>query len=187
MTPVYFVLLPDVVLLDVAGAAEAFRIAEQQRAGSYELTFISPARSLQSGIGLKLAELRPLPKRMPANAFVVVTGVVGSKVRFDTPEMQRVIDWLPTVMADESVRLMCVCAGALVAAKAGLLHGRECTTHHDHIDELAAIARTATVHANRLFVEDGRVMSDTRSPRRSHDSSLCTCAGPGAIRSCRRG
>ena len=159
MTPIYFVLLPDVVLLDVAGAAEAFRIAEQQRAGSYELRFVSPSRSVQSGIGLKLDALEPLPKRLPPGALVVVTGVVGAKVRFDTPAMQRVVEWLPSVMADESARLMCVCAGALVAAKAGLLRGLECTTHHDHIDELATIDRTATVHANRLFVEDGRVMS----------------------------
>src|SRR5688500_290189 len=49
MTHVFFVILPDVVLLDVAGAAEAFRIAEQQRAGSYELTFVSPARTVRSG------------------------------------------------------------------------------------------------------------------------------------------
>jgi transcriptional regulator GlxA family with amidase domain len=73
--------------------------------------------------------------------------------------MQRVVEWLPTIMADESTRLMCVCAVSLIAAKAGLLQGRECTTHHDHIDELTMLDRTATVHANRIFVEDGRVFT----------------------------
>lgn len=159
MTPVYFVLLPEVVLLDVAGAAEAFRIANQQRPGSYELKYVSPTATVRSAVGLELSELEPLPKKLPANALVVVTGISGSKVRFDNAPMQRVVEWLPDATADESVRLMCVCAGALVAAKAGLLRGRECTTHHDHIDQLASIDRTATVHANRLFVEDGRVMS----------------------------
>lgn len=159
MTHVFFVILPDVVLLDVAGAAEAFRIAEQQRAGSYELTFVSPARTVRSGVGLELHKLEPLPKRLPASSLVVVAGIVGAKVRFDTPEMQRLVDWLPTAMTTESARLMCVCAGSLIAARAGLLQGRECTTHHDHIDELAALDRTATVHANRIFVEDGRVLT----------------------------
>jgi transcriptional regulator GlxA family with amidase domain len=159
MTPVFFVILPDIVLLDLAGAAEAFRIAEQKQPGSYELRFISPVRTVRSGIGLELHKLEPLPKHLPANAFIVVNGVVGAKVRFDTPEMQRVVEWLPATMDDESVRLMCVCAGSLIAAKAGLLHGRECTTHHDHIDELGALDRTAIVHANRIFVEDGRVFT----------------------------
>lgn len=159
MTPIYFVILPEVVLLDVAGAAEAFRIAEQHRPGSYALNFISPSRSVRSGIGLELSKLDPLPKHLPANALVILTGIVGAKVRFDTREIQRLVDWLPSSIRDPSIRLMCVCAGSLFAAKAGLLNGLECTTHHDHIDELAALERGATVHANRIFVEDGRIMT----------------------------
>jgi transcriptional regulator GlxA family with amidase domain len=159
MTTVYFVIVDDVVLLDVAGAAEAFRIAEQQRPGSYELRFVSPSTTARSGVGLELHRLAPLPKKMPADALIVVTGIIGSKVRLDTPHMQRVIEWLPTATKQERVRLMCVCAGSLVAARAGLLHGRECTTHHEHIEELAELEPTATVHANRIFVEDGRVMT----------------------------
>jgi transcriptional regulator GlxA family with amidase domain len=114
---------------------------------------------VRSGVGLELHKLEPLPKQVPSNSLIVVTGVVGAKVRFDTPQMQRVIEWLPKVLTNQNVRLMCVCAGSLVAAKAGLLNGLECTTHHEHIDELATIDRTATVHANRIFVEDGRVMT----------------------------
>lgn len=159
MTTVYFVILPDVVLLDVAGAAEAFRMAEQQRPGSYELKFISPSATVRSGVGLELHKLGPLPKKIPADALIVVTGIIGSDIRFDTPHMQSLIEWLPTATNTESVRLMCVCAGSVIAAKAGLLRGRECTTHHEHIDELARIEPTATVHANRIFVEDGRVMT----------------------------
>ena len=109
--------------------------------------------------GLELHKLARLPKDVPDNALVVVTGVIGAKVCFDTPHMQRVIEWLPTAMENDTARLMCVCAGSLIAAKAGLLQGRECTTHHDHIDELAGLERTAIVHANRIFVEDGRVMT----------------------------
>jgi transcriptional regulator GlxA family with amidase domain len=159
MTDVYFVLLPGVVLLDVAGAAEAFRIAEQERPGSFALHFVSPSRQLRTGIGLELARLKPLPKQLPQGSLVVVTGIVGGRVRFDTPDMQRVVQWLPQVLADESSRLMCVCAGSVIAAKAGVLRGRECTTHHDHLEELAALDSTAIVHANRIFVEDGRVLT----------------------------
>lgn len=159
MTPVFFVVLPDVVLLDVAGAAEAFRSAEQQCPGSYRLTFTSPTRSVRSAVGLDLHKLAPLPQRLPARALVVVTGVVGPHVRFDSAAVKQVVEWLPTTLTEASTRLMCVCAGSVIAAKAGLLRGRECTTHHDHVAELASVEPTATVHANRLFVEDGNVMT----------------------------
>jgi transcriptional regulator GlxA family with amidase domain len=62
-------------------------------------------------------------------------------------------------MENETVTLMCVCAGSLLAAKAGVLAGRECTTHHEHIDDLMQMEPSATVHANRIFVEDGRVFT----------------------------
>ena len=73
--------------------------------------------------------------------------------------MKRVETWLAQMMRNDQSTLMCVCAGSLIAAHAGLLRGRECTTHHQHIDELAALEPSAKVHANRLFVEDGRILT----------------------------
>lgn len=159
MRTVLFAMLPDVVLLDVAGAAEAFRIANQQVPESYELKFAAPTPTLQSGVGLQLHRLLPLPRRIEDDAIVVITGVIGSEVRFDTPAVQQLMRWLKVVVANDTVTLMCVCAGSVIAAKAGVLRGLECTTHHDHVDELARIEPTATVHANRIFVEDGRVLT----------------------------
>jgi transcriptional regulator GlxA family with amidase domain len=54
---------------------------------------------------------------------------------------------------------MCVCAGSVVAGYAGALADLECTTHHSHIEELKRAAPTARVHANRIFVEHGRVLT----------------------------
>jgi transcriptional regulator GlxA family with amidase domain len=54
---------------------------------------------------------------------------------------------------------VCVCAGSVIAGKAGLLNGRECTTHHSHIEELRTVAPAAKVQDNRIFVEDGCVMT----------------------------
>jgi hypothetical protein len=41
VTPITFVLLPDFVLLDVAEAAEAFRIAERLSPNSYSMQFVA--------------------------------------------------------------------------------------------------------------------------------------------------
>jgi transcriptional regulator GlxA family with amidase domain len=159
MRQVLFVMLPDLVLLDVAGAAEAFRTANQRVPGSYHLQFVAPVPGVRSGVGLELHALAPLPRAVPDNAIVVVTGVVGTAVRFDSPAMQRLLAWLPAAASNETATLMCVCAGSVIAAKAGLLRGRECTTHYEHIDELAGIEPLATVHANRIFVQDGNVVT----------------------------
>ncbi len=130
MRTVLFAILPEVVLLDVAGAAEAFRIAEREAPGSYQLRFVSTQSRVRAAVGLHLDKLELLPAR-----------------------------WLKRTMENDTVTLLCVCAGALLAAKAGLLERRECTTHHHHIDDLTRLEPSATVHANRIFVEDGRVFT----------------------------
>ena len=43
-------------------------------------------------------------------------------------------------------------------AKAGLLDGLEATTHHRTIDLLREVAPKTTIHADRRFVDNGRVV-----------------------------
>ncbi len=159
MRTVLFAILPEVVLLDVAGAAEAFRIADREVPGSYRLRFVSTQSTVRAAIGLQLDKLEPPPERVPDHSVIVVTGVTTKGLRLDGAPSTTLVRWLKHTMANETVTLLCVCAGSLLAAKAGLLAGRECTTHHDHIDDLARLEPTATVHANRIFVEDGRVFT----------------------------
>ena len=164
MTEVVFALLPNVILLDVAGPAEAFRIANRLAPGSYTLRYVGSTRAVDSAVGLRLAALRPLPKKLPAGATIIVTGIAGTRVDGTAPPIARLARWLAHIMQDErgapaSHTLLCVCAGSVVAGHAGLLKGRECTTHHGHVDELRAVEPDARVHANRIFVEDGRVFT----------------------------
>ncbi|HKE94483.1 MAG TPA: helix-turn-helix domain-containing protein [Povalibacter sp.] len=159
MRPVLFAMLPEVVLLDVAGAAEAFRVASQLVPGSYDLHFIAPTPSVRTGVGLHLHKLSPLPRRLPDDAIVVVTGIVGSTIDFADSAVQQLTEWLRSIADCERTTLMCVCAGSVIAAGAGLLRDRQCTTHHEHIEELMQVEPAAIVHANRIFVEDGKVLT----------------------------
>ena len=158
-TEVIFALLPRAVLLDVAGPAEAFRIANDFVPGSFSLCFAGSTRTIESAIGLQLAALRPLPREVPDGALIVVTGVSGRALDLKSAAVIQLSRWLGSAMKNESVTLMCVCAGSVVAANAGVLANRECTTHHAHIDELTRVEPQAHVHANRIFVEDGRVLT----------------------------
>jgi transcriptional regulator GlxA family with amidase domain len=66
--------------------------------------------------------------------------------------------WLASGVTNNTL-LLCVCSGSVLAAKAGLLADRDCTTHFAHIDALRAVEPRARVLDNRIFVEDGPVFT----------------------------
>ncbi|MBV9620777.1 MAG: helix-turn-helix domain-containing protein [Gammaproteobacteria bacterium] len=155
---VLFVLQPQLVLLDLAGPADAFRNANQQQPGSYRLRFVAAQRELTAAGGLTLAALEPLPARVGAECILVLHGLVGEPVDPTRPGTREVIDWLRSAAVRPGT-LMCVCAGSVLAAHAGLLARRTCTTHHVHLEELRRVEPSAQVLANRIFVEDGPVFT----------------------------
>ena len=148
MVPVYFVLTRGVVLLDVAGPAEAFRVANKLVPGAFEQHFCGPSREVESGLpGLHLAHIQALPASLPPEALVIISGVVGKPTRLDDPDSRAIIDWLAARHPVDGFTLMTVCAGALFAAAAGLTR------------QLASIDPSARLHDNRIFVEDGKLVS----------------------------
>ncbi|MFY1895771.1 GlxA family transcriptional regulator [Achromobacter xylosoxidans] len=160
MIPVYFVLPRGIVLLDVAGPAEAFRVANKLCPDAFVQHFCGPSTEVESGIpGLHLARIQPLPQKLPPEALVIVSGVVGKHIRLDEPEARVIIDWLAARHPVDGFTLMTVCAGALFAAAAGLTRQRECTTHHSCLAQLADMDPSARLHDNRIFVEDGNLVS----------------------------
>jgi len=162
--PVLFVLLPNVLMLDLAGPAEVLRLAAQAddpAAIDFDLQYVSPVPSLQTSIGLPLAGLAPLPPSLALGTLVVLVGSTSKVSKAQQQAFESASDtlthWLQSVFAPSGERLVCVCAGALSAARAGLLDGRQCTTHHALCAALQALAPKARVLENRLYVTDGPV------------------------------
>jgi transcriptional regulator GlxA family with amidase domain len=172
--PVYVALPPHTLLLDVAGPLEALRRANViQTALRFELHYVAPTRKVRSSIGLELAGIEALPRELPEGAMLIVPGNVddvmaadgsthGSSER-DTGEeqlqQQALVDWLRATVHPGHT-LVTICSGAILAARAGLLDGYACTTHHLDCAKLAALAPLAQVLDNRLYVEDrGRYSS----------------------------
>lgn len=162
--PVLFVLLPNVLMLDLAGPAEVLRLAAQSddpAAIDFDLQYVSPVPSLQTSIGLPLAGLAPLPPSLAPGTLVVLVGSTSKVSKAQQQAFESASDtlthWLQSVFAPSGERLVCVCAGALSAARAGLLDGRQCTTHHALCAALQALAPKARVLENRLYVTDGPV------------------------------
>ncbi|HEV8582111.1 MAG TPA: helix-turn-helix domain-containing protein [Thermoanaerobaculia bacterium] len=154
--PVYFILPPRTLLLDVSGPAEALWMANRyQSAVRFELHYASPSERVESSIGLALSGLAELPDSLPRNAMIVIAGSAppGSE---DENSQQTIVAWLRRV-ARPTHRLVFICSGALLAARAGVLDGRSCTTHHSDCGELRRLAPTAKVLDNRIYVCDGNV------------------------------
>ena len=103
-TEVVFVLLPDVVLLDVAGPADAFRNAAGRIPGSYRLRFVAPQPAVTAAIGLTLSALEPLPERLAPRTIAVLTGVTGGSIDPAAPATRCVIDWLRDRARPEMLR-----------------------------------------------------------------------------------
>ncbi len=60
---------------------------------------------------------------------------------------------------DRGAWVMSVCSGAFTLGAAGILDGRECTTHWRHAAELAAATPLARVDPDVLYVRDGTVIT----------------------------
>ena len=160
--PVFVVVPPRALLLDIAGPVEVLRKANMEQAQlCFDVAYVGPAADVTSSVGLAVTGIAPLPDTLPDGAMVVVSGAadrpLGSEVdtrKEDAPLEAEIADWLRRAVRP-GIRLVTICSGALLAARAGLLEGCECTTHHAAIEDLRRAAPTARVRDNRLFVEDG--------------------------------
>ena len=167
---VLFVIAPHSLLLDIGGPAEAFRLAnlrltDRKQPPHFRMRFAGPVANLSTSVGLPLVGLEPLPKALTAPTWVVLVGQPSAHVRQLTPAVHGITQWLRRVLReqletpDTRSRLMTVCSGTLLAARAGLVDGRRCTTHHDMLAILRSLAPRAQVMENRVFVIDGPVAS----------------------------
>ena len=159
--PVFILVPPDTLLIDIAGPLEVLRYAngEQDRV-RFDYRYISAKPRQQTSIGLVLDGLDPLPETLPEQAILVISGslTVGVNEIERDAELKELKRWLARAVRPDT-RLVTICSGALLAAAAGLMEGYQCTTHAECLDELRALAPTASVLENRLYVEDGNRFS----------------------------
>lgn len=158
---VVFALLPDSLALDWAGPAEALRIANQLLAAAgkrtrFDIEFAASEPTLRSSVGLQLTGLAPLPSAWDERpSWIVLVGQPGQRMDVSTAPARQLLHWLRGQrLLSGKLELLAICAGAVLAAHAGLLAGRRATTHHHHLDELAATEPRCDVVANRVFVLD---------------------------------
>lgn len=146
---VYFLMLPQVLSLDVSGPAEVLRLS-----GQFQLHYVSPQEQVTCSIGMVISQLETLPTSWNEGDILVIPGITGA----DQPDVvEQARCWLQSVrpvLLQQRIVLVCICSGALLAAQAGLLDGYHCTTHHHVLERLRQQAPAAQLKENRIFVED---------------------------------
>ena len=154
---VSILIFDDVEVLDFAGPFEVFAVSDELAERQwFDVCTVAEARgTVRARNGLKVVPDHTF-ESAPRADILVVPGGFGTRPLLNKPS---VLDWIRRSARHAEV-LASVCTGSLVLAKAGLLAGRDATTHYLRHDLLRELAPDARVHEDRRFLvnepADGR-------------------------------
>jgi transcriptional regulator GlxA family with amidase domain len=150
----------DVEVLDFAGPFEVFS-RTRTVAGSdsrrtddsapFETFTLARSRGAVTAIGGLTVTPRYSWTDAPPIDILVVPGGFGTRALLND---EATLGWIRRTAA-ASRQVTSVCTGALLLAKAGLLHGKRATTHWAGLDLLTSIDPTIQVQRDRRVVHDG--------------------------------
>jgi len=151
---VIFFINSDTHILDLAGAVQVFYEAGYY-GHPYDILYISDSNAKTCSARLRLAGLEKYSRvKVTPGDIIIIPG-------FDLRELQAgknnpFFDWLR--VADGLKTTICsVCTGSFTLAQAGLLDGKECTTHWKYTDRMQKEYPSLKVLTNRLFVRSGNI------------------------------
>jgi transcriptional regulator GlxA family with amidase domain len=153
---VVFLLVPQVHLLDLAGPAQVFSSAADL-GHDYRLHYVAEQERVPSVQGVPLLAETRWPELAPDDLLLVPgwrPSAHGPQGPVGPADLRRLAEHHAAGGTVASV-----CAGAYALARAGLLDGRRCTTHHDVQDDLARRHPAARVVRDVLYVVDDRVVT----------------------------
>lgn len=146
-------------VLDFAGPYAVFNAASElsHPPGAFRVVTVgvTPLPVGRGGFCVRPDHLLP---DAPHLDILVIPGGVGARTVMKHPE---VLAWVRERHM-QAERTLTVCAGALIAASAGLLAGHRATTHHRACQELAAIGDAAPEGKGIDVAAGWRVVRSTR-------------------------
>ncbi|HXV76907.1 MAG TPA: DJ-1/PfpI family protein, partial [Candidatus Polarisedimenticolaceae bacterium] len=137
-----------VQIIDYAGPYEVFG-----QAGFTVFTVSKTGEPITTAMGMRVTPTYALDQAPPAEVIVVPGGHVE-----DTYVDQEVLDWLRE-RSTHAAKVMSVCNGAFIMARAGLLDDMRATTFYGLIDDLRTFAPKVEVVADQRFVDNGKVVT----------------------------
>ena len=159
---IVILLFDRVDLLDVTGPPEVFALLQREMEEPCGYRVLLAAESLEPVT--TAAGVRVLPdirldslQHQPIDTLIVPGSVtVDTKGRAQALADPAVVQWVLS-LADQSRRVASVCVGAHILAAAGLLDGKEATTHWSTAAQLAQDHPNIRVDADRIYIQQGRI------------------------------
>jgi transcriptional regulator GlxA family with amidase domain len=143
-----FLLFDDVEEMDFAGPLEVFGVASSLMGKILIVTVSKEGRLVQCRHGLKVQPDCSFSECPPLD-LLIVPGGRGAREHAMLDH-----DTLSFVRAKASGgHIASVCTGALVVAEAGLLEGKEATTHHEYLEALERYPNVKVVRGVRYVRE----------------------------------
>jgi putative intracellular protease/amidase len=144
-----------VELLDFAGPGEVFAAARLSGKGpAFRVYTVADSTGAITSQRFLTVTPQYTLENCPKPDVVVLPGG-ATRIPLQNP---KVIAWVKETSTQAEV-VLSVCTGAFLLAKAGMLDGLEATTHHSAIAGLQKEAPKTTVHADRRFVDNGKVVT----------------------------
>lgn len=140
-------------MLSLAAPCDTFGAAPPPGAASWYDFRVCGGDSVPLGPWGRLDPTDP-PETLDIADTIVVPGVGGARFR----DLDPLVDALRAAHA-RGARVISICTGAFVLARAGLLDGRRATTHWHYARRLAELAPTAVIEPDRIHVDDGDVLT----------------------------
>ena len=154
-----FLVYPDCQSLDLSGPYETFHWANLmlsvlRKPPTYHSVVIAQtAGPVPTMSGLQIIASHSYGEVVEGLDTLVVVGGMGCEA---VTEDSALLQWVRSI-APKTRRIVSICTGAFVLARAGLLDHRRATTHWTYADRLAKAYPSVEVDASRIFVRDGNV------------------------------
>jgi transcriptional regulator GlxA family with amidase domain len=154
LTNVAVVIFDSVSLFEFGSACEAFGLDRtDDGVPALDFAVCAPgAGPVRTSLGLPIGVDHDLGRVAEADLVVVPAMARGAEV--PRPVVAALQD-----ACERGARLLSFCSGAFSLGAAGLLDGRECTTHWKYTDELAARFPEAKVIPEVLYVDSGQIVT----------------------------
>ncbi len=159
VTKIVFLIVPEIQLLDLAGADQVFY--EARCYGSdIEIEYCAFQDFIKTATLLPIGKVKDLHEiTFKAGDYLIIPGAETSYLLSEEFRTKtEVFEWLKMAYS-QKVILCSVCTGAFVLAIAGLLDGRKCTTHWKRTAQLQALFPKTEVVENILFIEDEGILT----------------------------
>jgi len=152
---VALLLFPEVEVLDFAGPFEVFSVTDElSDHTAFAVSNVASTPTVKARNGLRVVADHTL-ESCPHADILIVPGGFGTRALLQQPD---ILAWVRT-RATAAERVMSVCTGSLVLAKAGLLDGLRITTHHQVLPMLTELAPRSTVDPTRRFHDNGHILT----------------------------